>query len=205
MAYFPFFEDIENRHILIAGGGNVALRKAEKLLPFGAFVKVIAPEICEGFSAIADSGQLEIHKRRFRDNDINSAYAVIAATDDNELNTYISELCRKRQIPVNSVDDPENCTFFFPALVCRENITVGISTGGASPIFARYLREQIEELIDEKMLAASEILTRYRPVIAGMFRTPDERKNAAEELLRLCTGNGAIPGDEEINRLLESL
>ena len=33
MAYFPFYIDIENKKILVVGGGTVALRKIEKLTP----------------------------------------------------------------------------------------------------------------------------------------------------------------------------
>ena len=59
--------------------------------------------------------------------------------------------CRARGIPVNSADDPDNCDFFFPALVVRGEVTVGISTGGASPALAAALRAYIEGLLPQNV------------------------------------------------------
>ena len=202
MAFFPFFIDISDKKILIAGGGNVALRKAEKLLPFGAAITVVAPAVCGEFSRLPGITTIQ---RGFRDGDIEDAFAVIAATDDRALNSRIYKLCTERGILVNTVDDPENCGFYFPALVRAGSVTAGISTGGTSPIFARYVREILTAALDEKTLAAGDILVRYRPVIRQMFDTEEQRKNAAEKLLELCVSGGGIPTDNEITELLESL
>ena len=200
VAFFPFFIDLSGRNILIVGGGRVALRKAEKLLPSGAEIAAVSPVFCEGFSAL---GSVSLYCREFADSDIDGALAVIAATDDRALNAHIYRICTERNILVNTVDDPENCGFYFPALVMKENVTVGISTGGASPIFARYIKERIDDTLDEKTLAAGKILARYRPVIKRDFGTEELRRYAAEELLRRCTDGGELPADEEINELLE--
>ena len=87
----------------------------------------------------------------------------------------------------------------------KNNVTVGISTGGTSPVFARYLREKAEELLDAKTLAAGDILAKYRPLIKQRFPTEEQRKNAAEAVLEYCTRSGKIPSDSEINELLERL
>ena len=202
MAFFPFFIDISGRNILIVGGGKVALRKAEKLLPFGADIAAVSPAFCEGFAALDG---VFLCCRKFADSDIDGAFAVIAATDDRALNSHIYELCTRRNILVNTVDDPENCGFYFPALVQSGNVTCGISTGGASPIFARYIKEKAAGALDGKTLAAGEILARYRPVIKRRFDTEEQRKSAAEKLLELCTDSGELPTDNEINELLEKL
>ena len=202
MAYFPFFIDISGKKILIVGGGNVALRKAEKLLPFGADITVTAPEICGGFEKLEG---VELHRKTFDESDADGAFAVIAATDDRELNSRIFRLCSERGILVNTVDDPENCGFYFPALVRAGNVTCGISTGGTSPIFARYIKERTADVLDEKTIAAGELLARYRPVIRQMYDSEEQRKNAAEKLLERCVGGGELPADDEISELLEKL
>ena len=201
MAFFPFFIDISGRNILIVGGGKVALRKAEKLLTFGADIAAVAPDFCEGFAALDG---VMLYCREFADSDISGAFAVIAATDDNALNAHIYRLCTARNILVNTVDDPENCGFYFPALIRSGNVTAGISTGGTSPIFARYIKEKVAGTLDEKTLAAGEILARYRPVIKQRFDTEEARKTASEKLLERCT-SGGLPDEAEINELLESL
>ena len=38
MSYFPFFVEIGQKRCLVVGGGTVAFRKIEKLLPFGVFL-----------------------------------------------------------------------------------------------------------------------------------------------------------------------
>ena len=65
---------------------------------------------------------------------------------------HIFKLCRKKNILVNTVDDLDKCGFIFPAVVHKNDITVGISTSGKSPIFASYLRMKTENMIDEKCL-----------------------------------------------------
>lgn len=202
MAYFPFFIDIENKKILIVGGGNVALRKAEKLVQFGADIVVVAPEICAELERLDG---VKLIRRRFENNDICTAFAVIAATNDKQLNARIYALCNDLGILVNTVDDPENCGFYFPALVRKNNVTVGISTGGTSPIFARYLREKIEELLDEKTLAAGDILAGCRPLIKQRFPTEEQRKIAAEAVLERCTESSMTPTDGEIKELVEAI
>lgn len=200
MGYFPFFMDIKEKLIVVVGGGTVALRKIEKLLPFEPSVKVIAPEICKKISQIS---HLEIIQRCFQDSDIDGAFAVIGASDNETLNAHIAMLCRERNIPVNIVDDPKKCTFYFPALVKENDITIGISTSGTSPLFAGFLRMMIDDMLDERCLGIAEILSRYRPVIRQMFGTAESRKQAADALLELCLIDDKLPTDEEIMDMLE--
>ncbi len=202
MGYFPFFADIKNKRCVVVGGGNVALRKVEKLLSFEPEITVIAPEICSELKKI---NGIEITERNFLDNDIDSAFMVISATDNAELNAHIFSLCSEKKIPVNTVDDPEKCGFIFPALVHKNDITVGITTSGKSPLYARFLREQTEEMLSERSLEIMEIMGKFRPVIKEKFDTEEKRKNAAEAVLKLCLANDELPSDDTINALLEEL
>lgn len=199
MAYFPFFIDLSGRKCLIVGGGKVAARKLKKLSGFGADITLVAPEICE---EVHTEGA-ELIRRGFRDTDLDGAFLVIAATNDRQLNHRIYTLCTERGILVNTVDDIENCGFIFPALVHREDITVGISTGGKCPAMAKYLRRTIEEQVDEKLLSCAETLSRYRPVIKAMFVTERARAAAMGSLLYHLIKGGTPPDD--IMKLLEEM
>lgn len=53
MPYFPFFANIENMPCLVVGGGQVALRKIEKLLDFSPIIKVVALEACGEIKKLA--------------------------------------------------------------------------------------------------------------------------------------------------------
>ena len=76
MAYFPFYIDIENKKILVVGGGTVALRKIEKLTPFSPDITVVAPKICDEIKAL----NVKIIDRRFCDSDLDGAFCVVSAT-----------------------------------------------------------------------------------------------------------------------------
>ena len=145
MGWFPFFIQLEGTRGLLVGGGRVALRKAEKLLPFGAQLTVVAPCICPPLAALPG---LTLCRRAFADSDLSPAPDfVIAATGDRALDRRIAALCRARRILVNVVDYPAACGFYFPALVQRGRLCIGISTGGASPTAAAWLRQKIEALL----------------------------------------------------------
>ena len=114
MAYFPFYIDIENKKCLIAGGGEVAYRKAEAVLLFGAEVMVTAPKICEELTLLSrDNQKLLLVQRKFCEKDLEDIFFVIAATDDRKVNDRIFRLCTEKQILVNVVDEKEQCSFFF--------------------------------------------------------------------------------------------
>lgn len=147
MAYFPFFVELDGQEGLIVGGSTVAQRKIEKLLPYGSRLTVCAPDISRSIRAIPG---LSLVERAFTPELLEGRAFVIAATDDPELNHHISRLCRERRVPVNVVDDRDYCSFLFPALVKRGSLSVGISTGGASPTGAIYLKKQIDAMIPER-------------------------------------------------------
>ena len=113
MGYFPFFMEIEDKKGVVLGGGQVAARKVEKLLPFGPRLICIAPVICARIESLAQgSDQLTLIYREACREDMEGACFVIAATDREDVNAWAAQWCRERQIPVNVVDDREKCTFF---------------------------------------------------------------------------------------------
>lgn len=203
MGYFPFYIDIENKNCVVVGGGVVAFRKIEKLLPFNPVITVVAPKICDEILKISE---IKICNRNFKDSDIINAFMVISATDDEELNQHIFELCNEKNILVNTVDDKKKCGFVFPALAKTKNITVGISTSGKSPLYARYLREKIENLIDENSDEITDILCRYRSLIKNEIKSEEKRKIAFEQILEICLHNDINNIDEkQILHIVEEL
>lgn len=175
MPLFPMFVNLDHAPVLLAGGGTVALRKAEKLLPYGAQITVVAPDIVPELAALPG---LTLCRRPFEESDLQGPPAlVIAATDDTPLNRKIAALCKAQRIPVNVVDDLTACGFVFPALVRRGRLSVGISTGGASPTAAVWLKERIEALLPPYFADSLERLEALRPTLKA--RVPDERARAA--------------------------
>lgn len=161
MAYFPFYIDIENKRILVVGGGTVALRKIKKLTPFSPDITVVAPKICDEIKAL----NVKIIDRRFCDSDLDGTFCVISATDDETLNGRIFQLCNEKNILVNTVDDKEKCGFIFPAIASKNGITAGITTSGKSPIYAKYLKELFVGILESMNENTTEVLWKYRPII----------------------------------------
>lgn len=180
MPLFPMFVDLKDKTVLIAGGGSVALRKLQKLAPYGVSPTVVAPDILPELAAFPG---VKLHRRAFRPSDLRPRpVLVIAATNDREVNRYISMLCKKRHIPVNVADDPALCSFVFPALVQRGEFSAGISTGGASPTAAVYFKERLTELLPENLEELLIWLRSKRQAIKASIPEPERRAAALHRL-----------------------
>lgn len=199
MSYFPFFVELENRDVLVVGGGGAALHKVRKLLPCGARVTLVARDVCQGLydlveaSPAADSridgtapekcvtgrdsgGRLEIIRRDFKASDLENRDFCIAATNDSALNAHIHSICRSHGILMNSVDDKENCDFIFPAVVRRGKLVAGVSTSGAAPRVATLVTGLLEDNIPDNVEEMLDYLEELRTVAKDEI--PDDKKRA---------------------------
>jgi len=146
MKTYPVFIRLEDRHCLVVGGGAVGARKVLDLLEAGARVTVVSPELTPVLADLAAKGELIHLQGDFQEEQVQGMALVIGATDDMEVNARVSAAAQVRNIWVNIVDQPDLCTFIVPAQVRRGELTLAISTGGASPALARKIREELEEL-----------------------------------------------------------
>lgn len=178
MKCFPFMCPVAGSRCLIVGGGEVALRKAQKLLPFAVKVEVCAKRVLPALQALGTVVAAEYAPALLA-----GVHFVIAATDDRELNARVANDCRAQGIMVNSVDDRQNCDFFFPALITRGEVVIGISTGGTSPALAAALRRRLEGALPQNMdeiAARAEALRGTLP--AAEYERAVERLLAGEEV-----------------------
>jgi len=147
MSFFPAYLSLENRKILLVGGGFIALEKLEKLVDFTPNIAVISKEVSVAFKMFAQQHQISIEERAYVAGDINGYDIVIVATDTVTLHKSIYEESRSTRILVNSVDDTAYCDFIFPSYVKKGDLTISVSTGGTSPAMAKRLRIYLEKLI----------------------------------------------------------
>lgn len=136
MGYFPLCINLSGQTVLCVGNGMQIQDKTEKLKLFGA--KLV----------LAESLDAEILA------ETRPAVVVVGDTEFAEAER-ISFLCKERNIPVNVVDVPSLCTFYFPALITCGDVTVSVSTAGKSPAAAAYLKKQIETVLPD---ATGELL-----------------------------------------------
>jgi precorrin-2 dehydrogenase/sirohydrochlorin ferrochelatase len=98
---------------------------------------------------------------------------VIAATDDPEINRAVFVESEASGIWVNSVDDPDNCTFTTPAQVRQGHLLVTVSTGGHSPALASWLRRRYEEELGPEYAILLDILSEERAALRAAGRSTE--------------------------------
>lgn len=199
MGYFPFFVQLSDQAGLIIGGGTVALRKVEKLMPYGPRLTVVAPSVLPELEKMSC---ITVLREAFSPAMLEGKTFVVAATNDVILNQSIAVLCRERGIPVNVVDTPELCTFLFPAVVKQGSLSVGISTEGTSPSAAVWLKEQINKILPEQF---EEILDYLGAMRLRLKETIPEANRAKvySRLFDVCIAQGRPLTEEELSGVLE--
>jgi len=151
VSFFPAYFNLDHKKILLVGGGYIALEKLEKLVDFTKDITVVSKEFSEDFSTFATEYNIEMQERPYEKGDIDGFDIVIVATDTTTIHREIFQESRDSRILVNSVDDTAYCDFIFPSYVKRGDLTISISTSGASPALAKRLRAYIEKLIPSNM------------------------------------------------------
>src|SRR5580693_3827181 len=195
MHYFPAFFDLTAQKVLIVGGGEVALRKLALLERSGANVTLVAPDIRPEIAERAAAGKLRAVVREFVPSDLDGARLVIVATSRRAVNRWIAALSEARGIPVNVVDDREASRFIVPALIDRDPVLVAISTGGASPVLARRLRERLEALIPKRFGELALWLQALRRAARGRLRDPGARRRYFEHIVDGAAARRFVAGD----------
>lgn len=147
MAYFPAFLKLDNKKILIVGGGYIALEKLEHLLDFTKDISVISLEFSDDMMRLIKENNLHVEQRGYKKGDIADFAVVIVAVDDIPLQGEIFQESKQYNCLCNSVDSVDYCDFIFPSYVKKDDLTIAISTSGASPAMAKHLRIYLQNLI----------------------------------------------------------
>jgi len=170
--YYPVSLDVSGKPCLVVGGGEVAVRKARTLLEAGAEVTVVAPDVHPKLQADA---RIKIRERAFRDTDLHGAFLVMVATDDDVLNRTVARDAADFGCLVNVADCPALSSFLVPATLRRGELTISVSTGGASPALARHIREKIEGEFGEEYAEYVAVLAEVRREVFEKVPDPHRR------------------------------
>ncbi|MEZ5372460.1 MAG: uroporphyrinogen-III C-methyltransferase [Microthrixaceae bacterium] len=157
--------DLRGRRVLVVGAGSIAEGKIETLRGTGADIVVVGPAPTPRVRDLAAAGTIRLSTREVRRRDVVGARLVVAATDDRSVNRRVRRWAHAVRAVVNVVDDPALCDVTVPATVRRGAATIAVTTDGASPAAARFLREEIEravpprvdELVDQAASARREL------------------------------------------------
>ena len=193
MAYFPLCVNLDGADVILIGGGAAARDKINILLSFGAHIRLFS----DGAAAWEAHPQIALQRRPFleTDLDVRPALVVVADAPDSE-KERISGLCRAKGIPVNVVDVPSLCTFYFPSLVTRGDLTVSVSTGGKSPAAAAFLRRQFEQQLPAQTAEILDWAHELRQTLRTDYPAADRRRVLRQAVAQALTLDRPLTWDE---------
>lgn len=144
--YYPIMLDVRHRPALVIGGNRIAAEKAAALSASGAVVTVMHPDFCEELLALERRQKVTLRYEAYKPGDLAGAFVVVAATDDPRLIEAVWNETLERGQLVNIVDVPAHCSFIVPSILRRDQLTIAVSTEGASPSLAKRIRQRLEHL-----------------------------------------------------------
>lgn len=176
--FLPLMLDLNEKEIVIFGGGEVGERKAS-LFCEHAKVTVVSKEFTSGLNRFQEAGKIKLIKiKDLREKDISSflknAFIVIPAANDVKLNEKIAGIAKESEIFVNRVDDIGD--IIIPSVIRRGDIVIGISTGGQSPALSKYIRQKTEEVITPEFEQMSRLQNEIREILKSSVNDQKKRK-----------------------------
>lgn len=191
MNTLPLFFNLNQKSVLIIGGGDVAQRKATLLTNAGARLVVLAKHFDKEFKEFLIHHNHIIIQKSYEKQDLidiknhHDIALVICATDDNDLNKNVYENAKDIGLFINVVDTPELCDFIFPAIVDRDPITIGISSNGKAPVLARLIRAKIESSLPSNIGDIAKKAGEFRNTVKSSLSTINQRRHFWEKILRM--------------------
>ena len=158
--YFPIFIDLSDREILMVGGGTIAARRVKSLCGFAGQITVVAPAVCDAIRSLQMKYPVKILQEPFSETMLDDAgrfKMVLAATDDAALNERIADVCHARGILVNIASRKEACDFYFPSVIRRDPVVIGINASGLDHGLVKRTREELEAALDKEDLTCNQI------------------------------------------------
>ncbi|MDB2355927.1 siroheme synthase CysG [Pseudoalteromonas sp.] len=197
MQYLPIFTKLDNKPVLVVGGGEVALRKCRAFLKARASVTLVAPWFCDELKEHAQNNEVTLIDAYFEESHLEGKMLVIAATDNDAVNNTVFELANAKNVFVNVVDDQPKCTFIFPSIVDRDPITIAISSAGTAPVLARRLREKLETLIPQHIGPLATLVGSFRDKVKQRFKHFADRRQFWEGVFDSSVVSKVQSGDTQ--------
>ncbi len=193
---FPVSLPLEGQKVLVVGGGELALRKARLVAKAGCRLTIIATEIHPDLAKLADT----VIVRDFTPNDVEDHRIIFAATDVEEIDRAVADAANKAGILVNVPDKPALSSFIMPAIIDREPITIAISSGGASPVLVRRLRERLEAALEPGLGRLTTLLDSFRTAVKATREGETNRRRFWEAVIDGPVARDFLAGREQSAR-----
>ncbi|EJS67383.1 precorrin-2 dehydrogenase [Bacillus cereus] len=180
---YPLTVRVDQKRVVVIGGGKVAEFKIIPLLKQGADIVVVSPELDANLVKLVEEKKIRWYQREYEKRDINGAFLVVAASSDSILNEQVAEDAAENQL-VNVITNPESGNVHFPAAIHRGLLNIAVSTGGASPKLAKKIRDDIANKYDETYERYLDFLYEVRVKLKGLQLEKKERHILLQEVLK---------------------
>ncbi|MDN3610087.1 NAD(P)-dependent oxidoreductase [Vibrio ostreicida] len=177
MQYFPLFMNLTDKPVLVVGGGEVACRKVDSLIRAGAHVTIVSPKIEPYLKDLVATESCYWLQSFYCDELLERKYVQVWATTNNpQLNHRVYHDAKKLGLLINVVDDQPYCDFITPSVINRGRIQIAISSGGASPILVRNIREQFEATLPHNLSLLADFAASKRADLKERLSSVDLRR-----------------------------
>jgi precorrin-2 dehydrogenase/sirohydrochlorin ferrochelatase len=193
------FVKLDGREVLVVGAGRVGEPKIRSLLPTGAKIRVVAREASEAVREWGRNGEITLEERGFVPADLENVFLVVVATSSRDLNHQIYQEAQSRHILCNVVDVPEQCDFYYPAVVRRGDLQIAISTSGQSPSLAQKLRQQLERQFGPGYAHWVAALGETRRRVLASNLEPEHKRDLLQSLASAKAFEAVIAAESKTN------
>lgn len=145
---FPLFIDLRDKKITVIGAGKIAQRRIEILLKYGANITVIAPEQTKRIRELADEVKISLKERSYQGGDLKGSVLAVSASDSRGVNHRVYEEAKALSIPVSIADEKSECSFYFPAVIQKDNISIGIVSDGSDHSKTARVAQELRECLN---------------------------------------------------------
>jgi precorrin-2 dehydrogenase/sirohydrochlorin ferrochelatase len=196
---FPMFVKLDGREVLVVGAGKVGEPKIRGLVPTGARIRVVAREASQGVREWAQNGEIILEERGFVPADLDNIFLVVVATSSRDLNQQVYHEAQSRHILCNVVDVPEQCDFYYPAVVQRGDLQIAISTSGQSPSLAQKIRQQLERQFGPGYAHWVAALGETRRRVLSSSLDPERKRDLLQSLASAEAFEAVIAAESKTN------
>lgn len=199
---YPLMLRLEGRRCVVVGGGVAGAHKVAGLLAAGAHVTVISSALHPDLQKLADEAKIEVELSAYQTSQLANLrpLLVFAATDDAALNQQIATDARAIGALVDRLDAGYEGDFTALSTLRRGSITVGISTGGASPALAAHLRQRIEGVVGEEYTTLAAWMGAARSSMRERFAKQSQRAAIWRQVIESTVLDDLRRGDEATAR-----
>jgi precorrin-2 dehydrogenase / sirohydrochlorin ferrochelatase len=206
MRPYPVMMNLHGKRVVVVGGGRVALRKTLGLLESGAGVTIISPALIPEINVLLLENRINWIEALFDDQLLDSLpeiALIFGTTDNREVNLRIYKSAKERGLPCNIADVPDLCTFIVPAVISQGDLTIAVSTGGASPALARRIRENLEKQFGPEYGMMTKLMGELRKHVLNAGADSDSNRKLFSEIVD--SELLAALRESDMNRVLEIL